>query len=55
MKQILPLLVALVAAAIAFFMNDQGPVQACGTAVVTFLIFFLVGWLIVRPKRRKEE
>ena len=55
MKQILPLLIALVLAVVVFMMNDAGAVEACGSAVVTFVIVLFVGWLIVRPKRRKEE
>jgi len=55
MKQILPLLVALVLAVVVFMMTETGAVEACGRAVVTFFIVLLVGSLIVRPKRRKED
>lgn len=55
MKQIAVLLVALVAAVAAFFLNTQGAVEACGAAVVTFFIFLLLGSLVIRVGTRKDD
>ena len=55
MKGIAVLLLALAAGAVAFFMNTQGAVEACGTAVITFLIFLVVGSLVLRVGSRKDD
>ncbi len=54
MRQVLPLVLALVAAAVVFFMTDTGPVEACGRALVTFIIVLFLGYLVTRPRRKRE-
>ena len=54
MNQLLPLLIAVVLAAVVFFMTEAGPVEACGRAVVTFVVVLFIGAVVTRSGRKKD-
>lgn len=53
MKQAIPLVIAGVLAGVVFLMTTTGPVEACGRAIVTFVVVFFVVSLLTRPRRKR--